>query len=68
MTVSTTEIAITQAELAVILNGLALANSERLSLTYGSRLISNFVLWIFESDPVQESLPLRETRHSAGIG
>ena len=32
MTVRTNEIAITQAELAVILNGLALTNSERLSL------------------------------------
>ena len=39
MTVRTNEIAITQAELAVILNDLALVNSERLSLDVAADMI-----------------------------
>ena len=39
MTVRTNEIAITQAELAVILNGLALTSSERLSLDVAADMI-----------------------------
>ena len=39
MTVSRTETAITQAELAVILNGLALTSSERLSLDVAADMI-----------------------------
>jgi hypothetical protein len=40
MTVSTNEVGISQAELAVILNGLALVNSERLALDVAADFVA----------------------------